>query len=165
MWDLGWVSRGSDWENHPWGPLVRGYRVPAERYLLLRRRLRTLRLSLFLLCLAFFGLALHWNSYVPILVLLLLGSALELWVTREIFRNCERTAAPMGWKAGLWYLSLFCLPHIMRASRWVNMLLMGLALYLIWEMPRDANSYLLLAIFVGIQFLLYYLQEFFKPSA
>ena len=164
MWDLGWLSKGKDWENHPWGSLARGYQIPAERYLPVRNRLRMLRLSLLLLCLAFFGIALLLKSFVPILVLLFFGCGLEFWATHRIFREFERTPKPMGLKAGLWYLSRFSLPYLMRACRYLNVLLMGLAFYLLWSLPRNMNSYLLVGIFVGVQFLLYYLEDRLKPS-
>jgi len=162
--DLGWLKRGEDWEFHPWGPTVTGYKVPAGQFGEVRARTRWIRFGVLLVVLGL--LAVRWwlGSWTPVLGLAVLFTGAEASVTWWATRGLARTEQPLGWDNGITYLAQWLGPKLLLVARILVMGLVALSLVGLWRQPAAPLSYLLVGFFLGVQFLLLYLEQVERGS-
>jgi hypothetical protein len=156
--DLGWLRRESCWEFHPWGPLLRGYQVPEDQFILLRRKVRWVRGSLLPLATVPFLLPGSWtNPWAWVLVASVAG-LLEMWAVGVLFGRLQRSET-LGWEKGTLYLAKWLSPKLLTVSRILVVALLVLSIVALILAPTSPRAYLLTGFFCGVLFLLNYLQQ------
>lgn len=156
--DLGWIRRQNLWEFHPWGPLLRGYEVSEEQFVILRRKVRWVRGSLLLLVVVPFLLPGAWtNPWVWVMVASAAG-LLEMWAVAMLFGKLKRLG-PLGWESGTLYLAKWLSPKLLTISRILVVGLLALSIAALVMAPTSPRAYLLTGFFCGVLFLLNYLQQ------
>lgn len=162
--DLGWLSRGDAWEFHPWGPLARGYLLRDEAARSAMVKTRWIRAGVLVAVLLLAALRIKIGSWWPVLALAVVGTGVEALVTWWVLRGSERTDQPLGWDAGMLYLAKWLGPKLLTVARMLVLGLVALSLVGLWRQPTALLSYLLLAFFLGVQFLLLYLEQVERGS-
>jgi len=157
--DLGWLRKREAWEFHPWGPFARGYVVSQDQAQQLRGRTRLVRAVALAGVLPGFGLKLALTSWWPALIVFFLCVALEVVGLWLLLRRFQRSMEPLGWESGLVYLAQWFGPKLLTVARILVMGLVALSLFVVWNLPTAWASYLLLGFFVGVQYLLVYLEQ------
>lgn len=156
--DLGLVQQNQRLEIHPWGPLARGYVIPAEELPKIRGRNRLLKGTAMCLGLGL-GLWVIFTKSILALDLLIFGAFLEVALTWFLVRNLPRTEKALGWDAGLLHLVKLVNPKLMIATHWILKLLLVGSILLVIRMPRMVEGYMLLVSLVGLQFAVVYLEH------
>jgi hypothetical protein len=162
--DLGWIKRGEAWELHPWGPTVKGYNVPAEKVAAVRMRTRMIRAGVLVFVFGLVGARFWLGSWLPVLAMAALGTMIEAAATWWATRGLPRTDRPLGWDNGILYLAKWIGPKLLLVARFLVLGLVALSLVLLWQQPTSLLPYLLVGIFLGVQFLLLYLEQVGRGS-
>ena len=162
--DLGWMTRGDAWEFHPWGPLARGYRLPESAALPAMRKTRWIRAGVLVAVFFLAALRMKIGSWWPVLGLALVGTGVEALVTWWVLKGAERTDQPLGWDAGMLYLAKWLGPKLLTVARILVLGLVALSLVGLWRQSTAPLSYLLVGFFLGVQFLLLYLEQVERGS-
>ncbi|RZA06828.1 MAG: hypothetical protein EOP11_09295 [Proteobacteria bacterium] len=156
--DLGWLKTSDGWEFHPWGPFNRAYLLSDGEAAAFRRRVRTVRGLVLLGVIAAVALSLWAKAWLPLVGFALVGTALEaigMWV---LVKSLPRSEKALGFDAGIVYLARWFGPKLTRVAKVLTILLLALAAYLLWLAPQIIESYLLLGLFVGLLYVLHYLE-------
>ncbi len=157
--DLGWLRSHGSWEFYAWGPFYKGYCFSAAEGDRVRRRLRKLRLAMCVAVLVAVGLKLLWGWAVVAIWLALAGCG-EAFGTWKLVQGYPRTAAPLGWKRGWNYLSRWGAPKLLVVAGFLALLFLAISLLVLWRYPQAWGSYLLLGAAIGVQYFLFYLEQF-----
>lgn len=154
--DLGWLKREEAWEFHPWGPFTRGYLVPGDEMIAVRRGIRSIRLCVALFAIFVLGACLHFRApWVPAALLGVMAEAVSTW---WMVRRFPRSPA-LGWEAGALYLAKWLGPKLLTVARWLAFFLLAFAIFFLILAPQQPLSYLLVGFFVGVLFVLFYLEQ------
>jgi hypothetical protein len=97
-------------------------------------------------------------SWLPLVVFAVVGSGLEavgIWI---LVKKLPRSERALGFDGGVAYLARWFGPKLTQVAKVLTILLLGLSIYLLWLTPRNLASYLLLSVFVGILYVLHYLE-------
>lgn len=155
--DFGWLRNGDHWEYHPWGPWTPGYRVSSVLQPEVARKIRWMRMGILLLAaLAAVGSAMVGNWW-PMAGVTALGSIIEIGFTCYATKGLPRTDRPLGTERGMLYLAQWLGPKCLWLARGVTVLLLAMTVILLWWEPRLWSGYVLLVVFVGLLFVLSYM--------
>ena len=156
--DLGWLRRGDGWEFYPWGPFSRPYLLGEREAEGLKVRVRRVRLLVVLGLVAAAAVSGMAASWWPLAGYGLVGTALEAIGIWNLVRGLARGNRALGWEAGWVYLARWFGPKLTRLVKWLATGMVALSLYLVWLAPRSGSSYLLVGLFVGVLYLMHYLE-------
>jgi hypothetical protein len=162
--DLGWMKRDEAWELHPWGPTVKGYTVPAEKVALVRTRTRMIRAGVLVFVFGLVGARFWLGSWLPVLAMAAVGTLIEAAATWWATQGLPRTERPLGWDNGIFYLAKWVGHKLLLVARLLVLGLVALSLVLLWQQPTSLLPYILVGIFLGVQFLLLYLEQVGRGS-
>lgn len=156
--DLGWIHRETGWDFYPWGPFSRPYLLGESEATALRARVRQVRGLVALGFVAVGVVAMLARAWWPLVGYGIVGTSLEAIGMWALVRGLPRGATPLGWEAGLAYLARWFGPKLTRVVKWLTVGIVAMAGYLLWLAPRSGAPYLLLGLFVGVLYVLHYLE-------
>lgn len=157
--DLGWLRRGDAWEFHAWGPFLRGYLLDENQVAWAQPRVRLVRA---LMVVASVGAVVPWVVYRlwwPAVVVAGVGGSFEFVMTWWVVKRYQRTESVLGWENGLVYLAKWACPKLLTLARIVSVGLVGVGVWLVMLQPNRLGTYLLVGVFVAVQFFLNYLKQ------
>jgi hypothetical protein len=108
------------------------------------------------------GAVVPWVAYRlwwPALVIAVVGGSFEAFMTWWVVGRYRRTESTLGWENGLVYLAKWGCPKLLTLARIASVVLVGLGVWLVVQQPARLGAYLLVGLFVAVQFFLNYLKQ------
>lgn len=124
-----------------------------------RPRVRAVRVLMVAVALAAMVPWVVYRLWWPALVIAIVGGGFEAALTWWVVNRYRRTESVLGWENGLVYLAKWACPKLLTLARIASVGLVGLGVWLVVQQPARPGAYLLVGLFVAVQFFLNYLKQ------